>query len=207
MLIAMCIASAIFASIQQYLAYSWCIATPHTSTGLTLKDMNIETIPSGSILGIEKKGFIWSIVKFVQHLGGLQQWSKITHTGTALWVGNVLYSVEMDGSCNVLRQVAQHINEGSVVNVYKSPVNLLIYLDAVTADSVSYDYVDILLIGIRLLTGWDIVDKTPNEAVCSSFTANWLLRCGWEPEQGFPTLPSPAEVIRELNLHSDAAIV
>jgi len=160
-----------------------------------------EQIQSGHILGVRAHGLFPSITRNVQRLGRMGSLSGITHAGVAWWVEGRLYSVEMDGKHNVLRPVSQYINSGFGVDIYRCPVHFECMrdnFDKATAAPISYDLLDLIRIGSRLLFNTSTGQDDDQHLVCSTFASRWMQWSGWQPPSGLAAMPSPAELCQAL---------
>ena len=156
-------------------------------------------INNGDILGVQSNGWIASCIRLAQKLGGLGEYAPYTHCSIAYWSNGVLYSVEMDGSDNVLRPVSQHLNLGRTISVYPCPVDeqsMMHQFNKATASSITYDYLDFISIFFRLFLGINVLPESSSDMVCSSFVIKWLNWAGWNASSYFPKIPCPAEVIK-----------
>jgi hypothetical protein len=160
-----------------------------------------EQIQSGDVLGVRGHGLFPSITRHVQRLGRMGALSGITHAGVAWWVEGRLYSVEMDGKHNVLRPLSQYINSGLGVDIYRCPValeHMRENFDKATALPISYDIMDLFRIGSRLIFGTSTGQDDDKHLVCSTFASRWMQWSGWQPPEGLPAMPSPAELCQSL---------
>ena len=158
-------------------------------------------INNGDILGVKGNDFIDKAICFVQSFGGLKDYAEYTHCSVAYWSGGILYSVEMDGTDNVLRPITQHLNSGRTVAVFQCPLpydDMIAQFPKAVTSTINYDYLDFISIFYRLIFGVNIFSEPPTDAVCSSFVARWLVWAGWIPRSSFPKIPCPAEVCKAL---------
>lgn len=159
-----------------------------------------QQIQTGDIIGVHGRTPLAFLTKIAQRISGIGSYSSITHAGIAWWVDGRLYSVEMDGAHNVLRPISHHVETSNGIDVFRCKFNIVekmpIFFDEITSKSINYSFIDLITIGFRLIFMSNPKDR--NDVVCSTFVANFLIKCGWKPPGGFPNMPSPGEVCRAL---------
>ena len=164
--------------------------------------MDLKNINNGDIIAVALTGPIWTIVKAVQGLGGLGNNAKYVHVGVAVWLNDVCYCAEMDGSSNSLVPVMRFINAKQEVAVFDSGVGsdkmMSLFSSQINAP-ISYAWLDFINIFLRLVFGLntDSVDNKTNE-ICSTFVTRWLQAAGWQAPVGFPRVSCPGEVCKAL---------
>ena len=158
-------------------------------------------ITSGDLLGVSRKGLFWSLVRCAQRIAGLENYAEVTHIGVAWWLEGRLYSVEMDGSDNALIPVSQFISGGAKTMVLRCPVPsqaMAAQFERATSTPISYDYFDLIKIGLRLLFRTNPHADSNSDMVCSTFASRWLQWAGWASPENYPSLPSPGELAKAL---------
>lgn len=168
---------------------------------MNYNDIRLE-IKSGDIVAIHGKTLFAKITHLVQYLGGLNAESSISHVAVAWWLEDRLYCVEMDGRHNVLRPLSQYVNSNLKIDIYKCPVDLVNFANnfaKATSNSISYDTLMNIQIGLRLLFRIKTKNNDDSSLVCSTFISKWLQWSGWIVPSRYPELPSPAELCKALN--------
>lgn len=153
-------------------------------------------IQTGDVLCFETRSLGAWFVRLAQRIAGLrgadgmQHW-RTSHVAIAWWIGGRLFAVGMDGSTNALVPLSHYRDYR--VTVHRTGADFDPWWDAMTRDALHYRYDEILLIGLRLVTGLDLGDTNDRPEVCSSWVARWLATAG-KPLLGLYGLPGPSEV-------------
>ena len=124
-----------------------------------------------------------------------------SHVSVAYWTGGILYSVEMDGSDNVLRPITQHLNSGKTIAVFTPLVSndaMMNQFAKATSSTINYDWLDFISIFSRIVLKLNILPEPADDMVCSSFVSRWMSWAGWVQPLWFPKIPCPAEVCKVL---------
>lgn len=149
-------------------------------------------IRSGDVIGVmSRKGpLAWAIRVVMRISGGL----PYTHVGVALWQGERLYLVELNGGGNHLVPMSQISQPFDVARPLPgvSSDDVAVAVDTELAQHVGYGVWELALIAIRRIFGR--APRMPLGLVCSSYTMSIMGRLGWAPVGLHPT-PAPDEVM------------
>lgn len=157
-----------------------------------------DLVRTGDVIAIRKRhGFLPTLTRWVTR-------SPYTHTAIALWVevGGVdrLLVTEAKASGAFMAPLSQYA--GVDFDVFDAP-RLSIHLIeqaiwSTLGQPIAYDFLDLLRIGVNRLFGIPLPDHDDESMVCSALSAFILMRAGWQPIGGLPSLPAPDDVVAAL---------
>lgn len=127
--------------------------------------------------------------------------SPYTHTGVAIRLINPqtgnkgLYVAEMDGAKAVLTPLSQYAQKD--MDVFECPVErpeACLSLLNLLREKISYDYLDLLRIGLWKALRIGLPKEDRNGLVCSALSALIYYNAGWRADM--PSIPAPVDVVQ-----------